>query len=483
MYSLFKHKNLFVWICGIGILILFISSCNKFVQIAPPATQLVTASVFSNSASATAAQISIYVQMVNSDESANIAQNSGILGDELASHSSQPAQVELYTNALLPNNDEGRWSSGYKYIYQANAIIEALQNNGNITSPVRQQLTGESKFLRAFWHFYLTNMYGDIPLILTTDYSINERISRTPRAQVYTQIIKDLNDAAQLLNASYIDGTDTAVTSDRVRPTKWAAYAMLARAYLYSGKYDSAAAAASLVINNSNYQLCTNLSPLMGPNSVFLSNSTEAIWQLSIPLPATSNTADAQYFVLTSAPGTGTLRSTTISTQLLNSFDSGDLRKSNWIGVYKTTKSPFISYYFPYKYQNTTKSITEYVMVLRLAEQYLIRAEAEAQMNNLTDAINDLNVIRNRAGLPNTSATTQADLLTAILHERQVELFTEWGHRWFDMIRTGTIDNIMGGLTGVCHTKGGSWLSTDSLYPISASEITNDPNLAQNSGY
>jgi hypothetical protein len=219
----------------------------------------------------------------------------------------------------------------------------------------------------------------------------------------------------------------------------------------------------------------------MGPGSVFLKNSTEAIWQLSTPLPTPSlNTEDAQDFILISAPGTGELNSTTISPQLLNSFEPGDLRRTNWIDSFQT-------YYFPYKYQAyNTSTVTEYTMVLRLAEQYLIRAETEAQLNNLTSAANDLNVIRNRAGLSSISdsiASSQTTLLSAILHERQVELFTEWGHRWFDLIRSGTVNSVMGNPENVCKSKGGVWSPTSALYPIPETELAADPNLTQNTGY
>jgi hypothetical protein len=121
-------------------------------------------------------------------------------------------------------------------------------------------------------------------------------------------------------------------------------------------------------------------------------------------------------------------------------------------------------------------------MVLRLAEQYLIRAEAEANEGDSTDAIDDLNVIRNRALLPNYSANVNGSLLSAILHERQVELFTEWGHRWFDLIRTNSADSVMGIIAPLKH---GSWNDNNDqeLYPIPQTARNLDMNLTQNPGY
>jgi starch-binding outer membrane protein, SusD/RagB family len=459
-------------------------SCKKFIQIGPPNTLLVTTNVFNNNSTATAAVTSIYTQMFNNSESYNIGQNLGLLADELTNYSTSVSEVQFYTNAMIATNNSGEWIDAYNYIYQANAIIAALQNNGNIAPSVTQQLTGEALFIRAFWHFYLTNEYGDVPLVTTTNYAVNEKISRTSQAQVYAQIIQDLQDAQALLNANYVDGTDTAITTERTRPIKGAAQALLARAYLYTGKYDSAQAQATLVINNSNlYALDSILSPTnstYSPNSPFLMNSTEAIWQLYTPQPSSDNTNDAQNFILEGAPSTGVDNSSTISPQLLNSFEVGDLRRANWIDSTGTVPD----YYYPYKYQayNITNP-TEYTMVLRLAEQYLIRAEAEANLGDSTDAVSDLNKIRNRAGLANYNEITNGPLLTSILHERQVELFTEWGNRWFDLIRTGAVSAVLGTPGNVCQSKGGVWTSNSKLFPIPQSEILEDPNLHQNPGY
>jgi hypothetical protein len=407
---------------------------------------------------------------------------SGMLADELTNYSNYAFMENYYTNSMYASNTTlfGRWQFYYLYIYQANAIISALQGNGSISQPIAQQLTGESRFIRAFWLFYLTNCYGDVPIVTTTIYTANDLISRSTQPQVYQQIISDLSQAIQLLNGNYIDNSDTTITTERTRPNKAAAEALLARVYLYTGKYDSAAILATEVINNNLYQLCPSL------NNVFLANSTEAIWQLSIPLPTSWNTLDGEAFILSAAPSTSstaTSNCTTISPQLLNAFELGDLRRANWID---STTNTTPAYYFPYKYKSyNTSTVTEYVMMFRLAEQYLIRSEAEALSGDSSAAITDLNSIRTRAGLGNYSPVNQGPLLAAILHERQVELFTEWGHRWFDLVRTGAIDTVMGSPGNVFIAKGGtgSWNPDWDLYPISPAQIALDPKLTQNPGY
>jgi hypothetical protein len=167
-----------------------------------------------------------------------------------------------------------------------------------------------------------------------------------------------------------------------------------------------------------------------------------------------------------------------LTTDLLGAFEAGDERRIAWVD---STLYSGNLYYYPFKYkvqQASASTITEYYVLLRLAEQYLIRAEAEAQLNDLTDAINDLNIIRTRAGLPGLSAAlNQQQVLAAVMQERRIELFAEWGHRWFDLKRTNqatpTLDTI----------SYKQWTPNAQLYPIPMSEITTDPNLTQNPGY
>lgn len=467
-------------------------SCKKFVQIPPPNTQLVTATVFDNSAAATSAQIYIYTAMKN--ESFNMAQSCGLLSDELKNYSTNALLQQYYTNSMVTSTVStsfaGPWATAYPvYIYPANAIINGLEKSNSLPSLVVKQLTGESKFIRAFWLFYLTNLYGDVPIVTTTDYTINSKLGRSTQADVYQQVINDLKDAESLLNANYVDASDTTITTERVRPNKATAQALLARAYLYTKQWAQAEIEATTVISNPMYKLCKNLDALMGDNYVFEKNSQEAIWQLQTPLPSIANTPDGGNFVLISAPKTTTNNSATVSSQLLTSFEQGDLRLQHWVGTYTNAT---INYKFPYKYHsynvkvNSLSDATEYIMMLRLAEQYLIRAEARAQQQNTTGALADLNAIRNRAGLANYAGPTdRVSLLAAIFHERQVELFCEWGHRWFDLNRTNMINTVMGQPGGVYNAKGGQGLWNDNrrLMPIPQPERLNDPNLTQNPGY
>jgi len=413
--------------------------------------------------------------------------NAGLLSDELKYFSAGTTQAEYYTNSLIASDNSTLtflWLNAYNYLYQANAILANLQNNNALDKPVIKQLTGEAEFIRAFWLFYLTNCYGGIPMTVSTDYIINTSLTRTSQKDVYQQIITDLLDAQSKLNANFVNATDTVVTTtDRGRPTSWAATALLARTYLYNKDYPNAIIQASAVINQ------TSLFGLVTPlSNVFKANSGEAIWQLDIPLPTSTNTPDGNGFILQLTPvnNASTTNCSALSSELLGAFEPGDKRDSSWVNVFSAGG---VNYYYPFKYQvYTGTAVTEDVMVLRLAEQYLIRAEAYAQQGKLSEAIADLNVIRIRAGLPLstlTSSSSQTDVLSAVLHERQVELFAEWGHRWFDLVRTNAVDTVLGAPGNVCQSKGGFWAPDghQKLFPIPANEIFSDANLLQNEGY
>lgn len=251
-----------------------------------------------------------------------------------------------------------------------------------------------------------------------------------------------------------------------MRPNKWAATALLARVYLYNKDWANAQAQSNAVISANIY------TPLPSLDNAFLANNTEAIWQLK-PVNLSYNT----YEGLLIPPSLTTLPSYPLSNSLIQSFEAGDNRLTSWTGIAVVAGN---NYYFPYKYKIRDGSTqTEYYTVLRLSEQYLIRAEAEANGagNGINAALIDLNVIRNRAGLANYGGLTdQTSVLAAIAHERQVELFAEWGHRFFDLKRTGKINSVL----GIAKLN---WQPNAALWPIPITQINANNSLTQNPGY
>lgn len=459
------------------------SGCKKLVDVDTPITSITGANVYENDATSIAVTTGIYASISRQGIFGPIGSMSllpSLSADELLLFGNNVQYISYYQNELtsLKANGQDFWYGFYSILYSVNSSIEGVGNSTGITPAVKSQLIGEAKFIRAFCYFYLINLYGDVPLVTGTDYSVNRLLARIPKVKIWQQIVNDLTDAQNLLNENYLDGTLLNSTTERVRPTKWAATSLLSRAYLYQREWDSAEIEATKVISNSSMY---NLDPL---NGVFLANSSEAIWQL-LPVNAGENTKDATLFILPASGPDGYSFPVVLDTLLVNSFEPGDQRRQNWVDSVVVGNT---TYYYPYKYKaanmqpvnNVYPSPTEYTMVLRLGEQYLIRAEAEAQLNNLSHAKADLDSIRNRAGLDSTTASSQADILSAIYHERRVELFTEWGHRWLDLKRIGALDSVMNIVTPL---KGGSWYDYKQWYPISLYEIQNDPNLVQNSGY
>lgn len=442
-----------------------LNSCDSFVEVDLPNSQLTSPAVFEDKATANAAMVDIYNKIRDNGlltgTSSGISNQLGNYTDELVCYGTTASvSIDFYNNALVATNSNisGVWNSSYNQIYCANSVLEGVKNAVALPTPDRDQLTGEALFVRSLIHFYLMNLFGDIPYITSTDYKQNSSPKRIPQTEVYDKIKTDLAQVITLLPESYI-------STEKVRPNKYAAIALLARVDLYSGNWAEAAANATQVINNTALYQWTSL------NKVFLKNSTTTIWQL-MPAVKGKNTNEGETFIFTAGPPP----LTALSPGLMNAFSAGDLRKSLWT---KAVSNGTNTWYHAYKYnqfQNTATSL-EYSIVLRLVEQYLIRAEAKAHLNDLIGATQDLNAVRNQAGLGNTTATTTDEILKAILQERRLEFFTEFGHRFFDLKRTNTLDTT---LTGV---KLG-WDAKDHLWPIPATELLVNPNLQpQNFGY
>lgn len=456
----------FLLLFGILLLSICCTSCKKFVQIPNPPDQIIGSSVFSNDKTGISAIDGLYAQIMFSNGyllNGGATLYGGLSSDELYNRISliQDAQ-EFYNNSLESSNNtvnNNLWSA-YKYIYQANTILEGLSSSTSLSSSLKKDLMGEARFTRALCYFYLVNLFGEIPLVLSTNYQVNAVQPRANISDVYAQIENDLIDAQNLLPIEYS-------SDNKTHPNKYAAMALLSRVYLYEQKWDSAITLSTSVISSGVYSLEMDL------NNVFLINSKETIFELQ-PNSIFNSTYEGLEFVPTSS--STSITAYPLTTFLINSFEPGDIRFQDWI---KKKEVSGITYYYAYKYKirNSPDPANEYNVVLRLAEQYLIRAESYVRLGQIQKAQADLDIIRNRAGLLNTTTNTPSLLLQSILHERQVELFTEWGHRWLDMKRTGEADSVFG------KEKAPYWNSYDTLYPIPQSQLKLNPFLTQNSGY
>jgi hypothetical protein len=433
------------------------------VEIEPAPNLINSDAVFSSDVTAIAAMDGIYIKMRGlslSVANGGLSLFTGLSGDEIYNTTSSTVYDPFFKDSIPSENttiQRNFWTEAYTTIYRANAMMEGLNKSTTLTDSLKKQLLGETKVVRSLYYFYLVNLFGDVPLVVTSNYTTNEKMPRTALSQTYQQIITDLIEAENLLKPTY-------PSAGKARPNKWTATALLARTYLYQKNWLQAEAKASTVINSGPYSLVTNVS------NAFLKNSAETIWEIA-PGNEASNTVEGVNF----NPSSTTVKPTfALTTYLLNGFESGDQRKLNWV---KSNTVGGTIYYYPYKYKvRSSATVTEYNIALRLSEQFLIRSEARMQQGNLSGGQADLNVVRSRAGLPNISATTQERLLLAVEQERRVEFFSEWGHRWLDLKRTGRIDAVMSSAKP-------NWQSFAALYPIPYSQLQLNVFLAQNPGY
>lgn len=451
---------------------LFLCACKKLVEVPKSSNLVLREDIFSNDEIATSALMGLYNKMVTlnlSVTNGGLSVYSALSADELYGPTADMG-YDLFSvnnipsaNGIINNNF---WSTSYKNIYHANSILEGLDASNTLSNGIKRQLRGETLVIRALYFFYLTNLFGDVPLVLSTNFEQNSVMARTAAKSIMEQLIEDLKEATELLPFAYAN-------TARARVNSFTARAFLSRVYLYNREWNNAEVEATTVISSGLYSLESDL------NKTFISTSNETIWQL---VRETSNTAEAAVLIPVS---TTAVPSLVIRKEFLKSFEPGDQRKISWI---KSNTVNGQQYDYPYKYKIRTNSIVgEYLIVFRLAEQYLIRAEARAEQGNLRGAIEDLNVLRARSRalatpeIPNplpdiTSDLGNSGLLGAVYKERFNEFFCEWGHRWLDLKRSGTADRIL------LEVKP-SWKTYAQFYPIPFDETQLNIYLTQNPGY
>ncbi|MBL1407517.1 RagB/SusD family nutrient uptake outer membrane protein [Sphingobacterium faecale] len=437
-------------------------SCKDFLTIDPPANQLVSATVFSDSTYASQALTGIYIYM-NSEYgfgfgSGGLTLYPGLSADEILSSANNTTLEEFALNKVSPLNSANLslWTRAYEYIYRANACIEGVRGSENISKTAKVHLLGEAMFLRAFIYFNLANLFENIPLILSTNYVLSSTVKNATVEEVYKQIEEDLVFAKWGLKRS------THVT---MRPSAYAASALLAKVFLFQGKYEAALLESNEVIGSNVFHLEENLA------DVFKTNNRETIWKLLTVIPD-RETAEGFDFI---PANNQTVPKFKVKEGLYSSFENSDLRKSEWIGEILVNGAV---YRYPYKYKNRTPGTggKEDYVVLRLAELYLVAAEAALYLNDLSKALDNLNIVRLRAGLNKLNTVVKSEIMNNIIEERRKELFCEWGNRWFDLKRWGVTELIIG-------ESNPDWSESAVRYPIPESELNANPFLKQNLGY
>jgi len=451
-------------------------SCKKIIEV-KSSTNIDNATAFSDDLSAITAAMGMYGESMKiaSPFNGQLTRYPCMYGDDITRPFINNATDNPFlTNQLQPNNTTVKevWNAFYYYVFIANTILENLKISNGVTLQTKRQLEGEAKFFRALIYFYLVNLFGDVPLVLETNTSKTSNLKRAPEKEVYGQMKADLLDAVLLLPLAYPKSYTP--PADRVRANKGAAAALLARVYLYLHDYSNAIDQSSWVINCGLYKL-------ESLDNVYLSKSNETIFAL-YPTNITYNTVEGRIF-----GGTSSKPVFVLTDALLKTFNNKDARAIKWMKTVSTTSGPVK---IPYKYKvYESDQVLEYDVILRLAEMYLIRAEAFAGIGSYREAINDLNIIRNRASielLPDDLNVNQ--LKDTIEVENQHEFFAELGHRWLDLRRWQGNSNS----STEKHTRAdevlrinkiSSWEPYKQYWPIPRDEILRSPGLIQNPGY
>jgi hypothetical protein len=444
-----KQKYLFIVV--VSFITFVLPSCKKYLTETPnnalPSTQAIT-----DAGTARAAILGAY-DAVQGYYAGNYPTLGTMPADNVIFNGTLSQYLQLDQNAIPADNviTVAVYQGIYKAINTANSVIAYVPgvNDPLLTATEKNKILGEAYFIRALGYFDLGRGWGGVQLQLkpTGDLSALKGIKRSSLDSTYQQVEADLTLAEQLL-------PEDATTRNRAQQST--ARALRARLDLYRQNWASAESYATQVINNTKYALVKPYqsfftAPFLTTESVFeltfSSNDKNSFWNLWYP---------------SSAGGQYTLKpSTTIVTKLSDPAIGGSRNAliagsgSNVYGVL----------------YNTTSTSTDPSYVIRIAELYLIRAEARAQQNDLSGALSDLNIIRARAGVPASTAVTQADILQAIEDENSVEFAFE-AHRWFDLVRTKRAGVVL----GVTNTN--YW-----LFPIPLTDVLADPDVSQNTGY
>lgn len=350
---------------------------------------------------------------------------------------------------------EGMWAAAYDGINRVNYILYKLPSIGDMTQSEKDTVVGEALFLRSLFHYNLSVYFGGIPFKTqpTLDLSSID-VARNTLAQVYDQIITDLTIAKTKLPKTKITG----------RANTYSASALLAKVYLSKFQLLGDAASAPLaiseagrVIKDSAYSLPSSFGSLFKSKV----NSAESIFE--VVYDAQNYNRLAQFFYPGDSSGRYEFAPTT---DLIQSFEPGDSTRLRATIGYNSQKKPFGIKY------NEVSSGADRVYVFRLAEMYLIRAEALAYSNgSVADIQADINKIRKRSGLPNTTADNIPSLKLAIENECRHEFAFE-GHRWPDLVRTKRAAAVLG-ITNPDYT----------LFPIPLSELQTNQLMQKNPGY
>ncbi|MEO6948598.1 MAG: RagB/SusD family nutrient uptake outer membrane protein [Ginsengibacter sp.] len=394
---------------------------------------------------------------------------------------------------VIPNNHAADlWQLHYSAILNINSAIRAV-DAGNLGASTTQgqldELMGQAKFLRAFNYFMLVRMFGPLPLISeNTPDPVNNKLSRSPIADVYSLIVADFTEASQKLPRKWSD-------DKKGRPTSGSAKGLLAKAYLTmataplneTSNYSKAADYAKQVMDEGDYHLVKDISKVFSMNTKY---GPEAMWSFNSNYADMS--IDAQIYWPPFKGGWGDIKvqpewekkypsSPRKDAYLLYKIDG--VRYEDW----PSDKYPFVKK-FMYDDEgdfNNYKAVMSFP-IIRYADILLIYAEAANMANGspTQEAVDAINLVIDRANgyLPNighpflTLSMSKQSFDDAVIEERNQELCFEYD-RWFDLVRKRILKQ-----KSIPQIQQ-NFSDDDYLFPIPDNDILINPELGQNPGY
>ncbi|MBN9380988.1 MAG: RagB/SusD family nutrient uptake outer membrane protein [Chitinophagaceae bacterium] len=436
---------------------LLLLACNKFLDVKPK-TSTSDDQTITDASSANTAVRGIYNALESNDYYGYTFQTLGFFsGDNIQYVGSQTVNQQLTNHAVLSDLAalNTSWLAIYNTINRANNVLAklpAIPSGAGFADSVKNQLLGEAYFLRALAYFDLARTWGGVQLILKPTSSASDKpsVKRSSLADTYAQVLNDLKAAEPLLP----------LTTNRIRATRKTVWALLARYYLYQKDWVNAETYATKLITDNNYTLLKPYNSFFANNAA---NTKESVFELYYNTTVTNN--QASQWQPTSNGGVGWIKPTDAAVSLLNDPTIGGGRNTL---VQKVVSSGVTNWYGNLYYRTVG---TDPAYLIRIAELYLIRAEARAQKEDFIGSNDDLNAIRSRAGIDSANIQDKNALLLTIENENRVEFALE-NHRWYDLVRTNRAGTVLG--------------ITDErkfLLPIPYAQVAVDLNLAQNPGY
>ncbi|KAA5542998.1 RagB/SusD family nutrient uptake outer membrane protein [Adhaeribacter rhizoryzae] len=432
-----------------------LGACEKLLDVQPKSAISDTQTIV-DKASAETALRGVYSALADGSYYGTGFQSIGYLSGDNVQWTGSQSQVQEFINHKVNADNatiSSAWTAIYRTINRANNVlakVPQVATNVTFSETLRNQIIGEAYFIRALAYFDLARTWGGVPIITNPTQSPTENwnIPKSTAAETYAQVIADLDLAEPLLPE----------TTNRFQATRKTVWALKARYFLYQQDYAKAEEYASKLIGDAaNYQL-------LKPYNAFFANNARGTQEsvFEIFYSATETNAHRNQWQPQTNGGTRQWAPNSTLVDLLNNPLTGGSRSA------LIAKDNQNRWYGNLYYRSPA---TDPSFVIRVAELYLIRAEARAQQGNITGALADLNAVRDRAELLPLEAFTTEEILLAIENEHRLEFAFE-PHRWYDLVRTGRAQEVL----QVTDTK-------RLVMPIPAEQLLIDPGLTQNDGY